>query len=97
MGYTKKAIGKVNNKTSFPQSSFIIENNHITDKSLIAESFNDYFSNIGKHTSKNVPKSTKQFDDYLLNQNVNSMFLEPINSTKVLDIVKKLKPKTCHL
>ena len=26
----KKAIGKVNNKTSFPQS-FIIENNHITD------------------------------------------------------------------
>ena len=91
----KKAIGKVNNKTSFPQS-FIIENNHITDKPLIAESFNDYFSNIGKHTSQNVPKSTKQFHDYLVNQNahVNSMFLEPINSTHVLDIVKKLKPKT---
>ena len=42
---SKKALGKVNNKTSFPQS-FIIENNHITDKSVTAESFNDYFSNI---------------------------------------------------
>ena len=66
----------------------------MTDKSLIAESFNDYFSNIGKHTSQNVPKSTKQFHDYLVSPNVNSMFLEPINSTHVLDIVKKLKPKT---
>ena len=43
----KKALGKLNNKISFPQA-FLIENNHITDTSLIAESFNDYFSKIGK-------------------------------------------------
>ena len=35
-----------------------------------------------------------QANNYLVNPNVNSMLLEPINSTHVLDNVKTLKPKT---
>ena len=38
----KQAIGKSNDKSSFPQS-FKIDNINITDRSKIAESFNNFF------------------------------------------------------
>jgi len=89
----KKAIGKTTTKTNFPQT-FSIENEQISNKAQIAQSFNMYFSNIGKLTSQNVPQSKKKFSEFLTNPLPNSMYLEPINKTHVLDVVNKLKPKT---
>ena len=89
----KQVLGKERNKSIFPQS-FQIDDTNVTDKNVIAESFNKYFSEIGKQTSQNVPKSKKKFSEYLKTPNINSIFLEPINSSHVLEIVQKLKPKT---
>ena len=89
----KKAIGKQSNKSGFPQS-FKIDNENVSNKIQIAESFNNYFAKIGVSTSQNVPKSKKNYTDYLKNSLSNSMYLESIDPSTVIDVVRKLKPKT---
>jgi hypothetical protein len=88
----KHAIGKSNDKSNFPHS-FCINNLNITERPKIAEEFNNYFIKIGMQTSQNVPKAKKKYTQYLKNPNVNSMFLEPIESAQVIDATNKLKPK----
>ena len=56
----KQAIGKQKDKSNFP-NTFLINDQRITDKQEIAESFIDYFPNIGKASSQNVPTSSKHF------------------------------------
>jgi hypothetical protein len=89
----KKALGKKTMTPNFPQI-FSIDNEQISNKEQIARSFNT--SNIGKITSQNVPQSKKLFSEFLNNPLPNSMYLEPINKTIVLDVVNKLKPKTSY-
>ena len=74
----KTIIGKQNDKSNLPQN-FIIDNKQISDKVVIAEEFNKFFSHIGKKTSKNVPNTHRHHSDYLLDSNKNSMYLEPVN------------------
>ena len=89
----KQVLGKEHNKSNFPQF-FQIDDNKISDKNLIAQSFNEYFSKIGKTTSENVPRSNKPFTEYIKHPKLNSIFIEPINASHILEIVHKLKPKT---
>ncbi len=89
----KEGLGKTNNKSEFPKA-FIIDDHHITNKTEIAHSFNNYFANIGKKTSEDVPVSDKHYSEYLRNPVINSIYIEPINSNDILNIVNKLKPKT---
>ena len=88
----QKAIGKQHNKSNFPKT-FKIENEQITDQVKIAESFNKYFSSIGIKTSENVPKSNKHYSEYLTNPITNSMFLEPVEPSHIFEIVNKLNQK----
>jgi len=88
----KKAIGKHNDKLSIVQN-FTINNVNVTDKSEIAEEFNNYFSKIGESTGQSVPKSQRNYNDYLKNPTLNSMFLEPIDISHVIEAANKLKPK----
>ena len=89
----QRAIGKQHNKSNFPQT-FKIENEQITDQVKIAESFNKYFSSIDIKSSENVPKSNKHYSEYLANPITNSMLLEPVEPSHIFEIVNKLKPKT---
>jgi hypothetical protein len=89
----RQAIGKLNNKSSFPLT-FLINDIAITDKFQAAEGFNSYFSKIGIHTSHNVPSSNKIFRDYMPTPVRNSMFIEPVVPSDVLSVANKLKPKT---
>ncbi len=75
-----------------PQT-FKVDNTNISDESEIADSFNKYFSNIGKTTSDNVPKTRAKFTDYMKTPLVNSIFLETIEPDQVIEITNKLKPK----
>jgi hypothetical protein len=89
----RKVIGKQNNKSNFPQT-FLIDNKTVSDQSKIAEGFNNYFSKIGKSTSQNVPNSHTHYTDYLGNPVMNSIFIEPVEPSNLIDIVNKMKPKT---
>ena len=84
----KQAIGKSNDNSGFPHS-FCINSQNITERSKIAEKFNKYFIK----TFLNVPNTKNFFTQYLKNPNVNSMFLEPIESAHVIDATNKLKTK----
>ena len=88
----KKAIGKQNDKRNISQS-FKINNQDVTNKTEIAEAFNSYFSQIGSSTGHNVPKSNHTYSEYLSTPTANSMFLEEVEPSYVINIANKLKPK----
>ena len=84
----KQAIGKINDKSSYPQT-FSIHNSLISDKQQIADGFNNFFSNIGQQTSHNVPASNKNFSSYMPKPIINSMYFSPVTPYEVLDFTKK--------
>ena len=88
----RSAINKTNDKSNLPQT-FNIDGNNVTNTFKIAESFNKFYANIGKGTSENVPKSNKHFTDYLKINQIDSMFLEPVEESQILEIINKFKPK----
>ena len=79
----KAALGIKKDKSSFPQS-FLVNNKEISDKQEIAQSFNNFFSNIGKTTSENVPISNNHFSVFLKQPLSHSMFIEPIEPFNLL-------------
>ena len=88
----KITIGN-NNDTSSITQSFNIKNVNITDKTEIAEAFNNYFSKIGQSISQSVPKSNRNYDDVLKNPLTSSTFLELIDTSRVIEAANKLIPK----
>jgi hypothetical protein len=89
----KVAIGKRNDKSSLPEE-FKINNNSVTDRSIIANNFNEYFANIGPKTYQSIPISEAKFTDYLPAPLSKSMFLDPVDMFKVVETTNKLKTKT---
>lgn len=89
----KQAIGKLSNKSAFP-NEFLINNIPVSDKSEIAQSFNIFFANIGAHTSHNVPSTNKCFSSYMPRSQTNSIFIQYVAPQDIIDIVNKLKPKS---
>ena len=92
MGNFKLAISKTNDKSTYP-NSIIIDGEHQSDESKIADSFNDFYSKIGNTTSENIPHSDHHFSHYLENPTINSMVLERVDELDVLRVVDKLKAK----
>jgi len=90
----KKSIGKQRNKVNFP-STFTINNKQVSEKSEINDSFNNYFSNIGILTSQNIPKAKQTYMSYLNKSTCiyNSIFIEPVDSSYIIEIVRKFKSK----
>ena len=88
----KQAIGKLNDKSSYP-NSFTINNLWITDKQEAAESFNNYFSKIEVMTSYNDLNSNKCFSSYMSNLVVGSVFIEPVSPSDVISVGTKFTRK----
>ena len=67
--------------------------NIIQDSSEMAEIFNTYFSQLGNNLAKNIPPSTRPFEDYLGIPNPDSIFFNPTDPGEILDIINNLKVK----
>ena len=89
----KQAIGKFKDKSGIHKNIQINGINE-SDKHVIAEGFNEFFSNIGKQTSKNVPRANRNYMSYMPTPTLNSIFIEPVTEEHVLQAATKLKPKT---
>ena len=63
----------------------------ITDAKTIADSFNDYFSNIANKLSNKIVPSTNSFQDYLDNPNENSFFLSPVTEGELKSCICSMK------
>ena len=59
----------------------------------MAEIFNTYFSQLGNNLAKDIPPSTRPFDDYLGISNPYSIFFNPTDPEEILDIINNLKVK----
>ena len=61
----KEAIGRTKIKGSDFPRKLLINKNEIYDRDVIANSFNDYFVNVGSNLAAKIPSSEKHFSDYL--------------------------------
>ncbi len=64
----------------------------VTSKREIANSFGNYFINIGPSLANKIDQSSKHtFFDYMKNWFGNSIFLEPILESEMLNVVSNLR------
>ena len=88
-------IGINNDKTSTPQSH-TINNEIVYNTKRIADSFCDYFTNIGPKYANDIPMPAKS-SDYYINKNrtsnPHSVFMTPTYSDEICKILKISKPK----
>ena len=77
-------------KTSLP-TKIIYKNEQKNCNMDIANSFNDFFINIGKTIESNITQSKTSFKSFLKNANEKSIFLRPCDQIEVLLIINGLK------
>ena len=87
-------MNKKKNSTEFP-SHFELNGTNIVNKQIIADEFNNFFVNVGPNLAKNIPavNNAPSIYDYMGQQNLNSMFINPVNEAEVIRIIKLCKPK----
>ena len=70
-------------KKSVTNSRFMINNNIVTDKKLIAEGFNSFFINIGPTLAEKIPETDKSHTHFLRHGNVHNIILQPVAEKEV--------------
>ena len=83
--YWKKLSIKGNNH------KFKVSDNSITtNKTLISDKFNDFFTSIGPSLAKQIPQQNVSPMEYMKEKLVNSMFMEPVKEDEVTTIISNL-------
>ena len=85
----KEVINK--KRASMISDQFVLNDKVVTDKSVIAESFNNYYVNIGPNLEKSIPDSTIDPLSYVSVQTQQSMFAAPVITKEIENVIKLLK------
>ena len=59
----------------------------ITNPYDIANTFNNYLATIAETTKKNIEYSHKLFSDYLSNENISTLFLQPTDNEETVNMI----------
>ena len=70
-------------------TSIMHNDNEVTDKQEMCELFNNYFSTVGSVTHSDTANSDNPLR--LITRNSSSMYLTPVSTTEVSNVIKKLK------
>ena len=62
----------------------------ITNPYDIANNFNKYFASIAEATKKSIKYSHKHFSDYLSNESIITLFLQPTDREEIVNIITSL-------
>ena len=62
----------------------------ITNPYDIANTFNSYFASIAETTKKSIKYSHKYFSDYLSNESISTLFLQPTDREEIVNIITSL-------
>ena len=62
----------------------------ITNPYDIANTFNNYFASIAETTKKSIKYSHKHFSDYLSNESISTLFLQPTDREEIVNIIPSL-------
>ena len=57
---------------------------------IIANTFNNYFASIAETTKKSIKYSHKHFSDYLSNESISTLFLQPTDREEIVNIITSL-------
>ena len=80
-------------KREFPEY-FIIKNNHVSNKQVIADEFNDFFTNIGPKLSKDIKSNSNLTYKSFLKKTITTTFVfDIIDEKTVRDTINDLEPK----
>ena len=85
-------LNRKKNSMDFPEE-FLYKEKTITDLKDIANSFNEYFSNIGPSLSEKIDMSGNDmtYNDYLENSAHSRFSFSPVSEKETLNIISKLK------
>ena len=96
------AMNKKKSSTEFP-THFELNGTNIVNKQIIADEFNNFFVkrfyldkiSCNMNFAMNIPvvNNAASVYDYMGQQNLNSMFINPVNEAEVIRIIKLCKPK----
>ena len=86
-------VNNILNRSDKTQQNFqLLLNGTITsDNKKIANSFNQYFTNVADTLSKKIPKTNNAVQDYLKNPNEHSLFLKETSPHEIPLIIDSLK------
>ena len=85
-------------KTKELPREFIMEDSSkkIIDPNEIANTFNEYFINIGPKVASKIKNTTNAtFNNYMENKNMNTMFFDPITETELENEIRNMNPNKC--
>ena len=68
-----------------------INNNSTTDKQIIADSFSDYFVNVGPNLANNIPASNGDISSYLTGSYMNGMAVKETDPVEIVRLAGSLK------
>ena len=81
----------INKRKNNPISDkFLINNNTVTDKNVIASHFNEFFVNIGPTLAKKIPTSPRDPSTYITSNIINSIYLDEIVQDEFIKIINSL-------
>ncbi len=86
----KSIINKDTKSSTFPEH-FVTNNLEITDTTVIANEFNEYFSSIGSTLNEQIPPSTHHHLSFMKPSILSSIYLHDTNEDEIIKIIKSLK------
>ena len=86
-----KSLISLKTKASSVSTVLSCENRDtITNPHDIANTFNNYFASIAETTKKSIKYSHKHFSDYLSNESISTLFLQPTDREEIVNIISSL-------
>ena len=85
----KSLINKRKSKNSY--NKFNINGTMIDDPNIIADKFNDFFTNIGPSLASRIPKCNVSFRNFLKGNYDQTLFIKPVEAEEVHKIIMSLK------
>ena len=64
--------------------------NTITNPYDIPNTFNNYFASVAETTKKSIKYLHKHFSDYLSNESISTLFLQPTDREEIVNIITSL-------
>ena len=86
------ALGR--NKHRRSPTSIIFGEKRITDEKSIADNFNLLFTSAGDDIASKIPPSDLRFHNFMPRPTRQSMFINPVSQSDIINVIHKLKPKT---
>ena len=79
---------------ALPRAFLNNNNEEISDPTLIANKFNDFFVNVGPNLAKKLSRKTDEFYEFLNGSYSDSMFLYNTNCEEISNVIDKMACKS---